>query len=158
MKNRNVGILIVGISVVIIAIIFLFNSGLQEIVSQTCDHGSTCSMYSTISMQTKLSLAIAGLVFIIGVFLIFSKESEKIIFRTRKVIEKRKPINLDGLDKNEKEVVKILQTENGAMFQSALMEKLGIGKVGMTRLLDKLEAKQIIERKRRGMNNIIVLR
>jgi uncharacterized membrane protein len=38
------------------------------------------------------------------------------------------------------------------------MEKLGIGKVGITRLLDKLEAKQLIERKRRGMNNVVVLR
>ena len=38
------------------------------------------------------------------------------------------------------------------------MEKLDIGKVKTTRLLDKLEAKQLIERKRRGMNNIVVLR
>ena len=44
------------------------------------------------------------------------------------------------------------------MFQSALMEKIDIGKVKMTRLLDKLEAKQFIERKRRGMNNIVVLK
>ena len=44
------------------------------------------------------------------------------------------------------------------MFQADVMEKIGIGKVGMTRLLDKLEAKQIIERKRRGMNNMIVLK
>ena len=43
------------------------------------------------------------------------------------------------------------------MFQSTLMEKLEIGKVKMTRLLDKLESKQLIIRKRRGMNNIIVL-
>ena len=44
------------------------------------------------------------------------------------------------------------------MFQRDLMEKLEIGKVKTTRLLDKLESKQIIERKRRGMNNIIVLK
>jgi len=51
-----------------------------------------------------------------------------------------------------------LLKENNAMFQSSLMEKLEIGKVKATRLLDKLEAKQLIERKRRGMNNIVVLR
>src|SRR3989339_38192 len=38
------------------------------------------------------------------------------------------------------------------------MKKLEIGKVKATRLLDKLEAKQLIERKRRGMNNLVVLR
>ena len=70
----------------------------------------------------------------------------------------KKKIDLNNLDKTEKQVVRLLQAENNAMFQSSLMEKLGIGKVGITRLLDKLEAKQIIERKRRGMNNIVVLR
>ena len=60
--------------------------------------------------------------------------------------------------KDEKAVISILQKENGAIFQSTLMESLGIGKVGITRLLDKLEAKQLIERKRRGMNNIVVLK
>jgi len=39
-----------------------------------------------------------------------------------------------------------------------LMEELDVGKVKMTRMMDKLEAKQIIERKRRGMNNIVVLK
>ena len=44
------------------------------------------------------------------------------------------------------------------MFQATLKEKLDVGKVKLTRLLDKLEAKQLIERKRRGMNNLVVLR
>ena len=38
------------------------------------------------------------------------------------------------------------------------MEKLEIRKVKATRLLDKLEAKQLIERKRRGLNNIVILK
>jgi uncharacterized membrane protein len=86
----------------------------------------------------------------------FNKPKEKIV--VKKIKEKKKKLDLAGLDKNEKEVIEILQEENGAIFQSSLMERLGIGKVGMTRLLDKLEAKQLIERKRRGMNNIVVLK
>ena len=54
--------------------------------------------------------------------------------------------------------LKILQNENGTIFQADLMEKLETGKVGITRLLDKLEAKQLIERKRRGMTNIVILK
>lgn len=156
MKNKHVGFLIIGISVIIGLIVTIFNVGMKNIVSQTCSHGPTCTMYDTISSQTYLSLAIAGVVFVIGLFLIFAKE--KVIIKTRKVKEKKKVINLSHLDKTEKEAVKMLQAENGAMFQKDLMEKLGIGKVGMTRLIDKLEAKQIAERKRRGMNNIVVLR
>jgi hypothetical protein len=156
MKNKNVGFLICGISVVIIGIIILFNKGLRDIVGETCTHGPSCSMYSTISMQTWLSVAIAALIFVIGLFLIFSKEDKEIIIK--KIKDKKKQIDLAGLDKNEKDVVNLLQAENGAIFQAALMEKLNMGKVGITRLLDKLEAKQIIERKRRGMNNIVVLK
>ena len=155
MKNKNVGTLIRGISIVIGIIVLIFNSGLRNIVGQTCSHGGTCTMYDTIAVQTYVSLAIAGLIFVIGLFLVFSKEHEKIV--VKKIKEKKKKINLGGLDKKEKQVVKLLQEEN-AMFQRTLMEKLEIGKVGMTRLLDRLEAKQIIERKRRGMNNVVVLR
>lgn len=159
MKNKNVGFLIAGISVLIVAIVLLFNSGLKNIVDQACDHGTTCAMYDTIALQTGLSLIIAGLVLIIGLFLIFSKEEQKIIEKVviKKVKEKPKKIDMSGLDSVEKKVIEILKREKGAFFQSSVMEELGVGKVKMTRLMDKLEAKGIVVRNRRGMNNIIVL-
>ena len=88
----------------------------------------------------------------------FTKPKEKIVIQTRTIKEKKKKLNLENLDQDEKKVIKLLQEENGGMFQADLMEKLEIGKVKATRLLDKLEAKQLIERKRRGMNNLVVLR
>ena len=91
-------------------------------------------------------------------FLIFSKESERVIVKHKTIREKQKPIDTSKLDDREKKVVRMLQEENGVIFQKTLMEKMEIGKVGITRLLDKLEAKQIIERKRRGMNNVVVLK
>ena len=157
MKNRNVGFLIVGIAVLIGVIILLFNSGLKNIVDQTCEHGSSCTMYDTISVQTNLSLAVAGLVLLIGLFFIFSKESERIVVKKVNGKPRKKRIDLTGLDGDERKVVGILSRENGAVFQKSLMEELGVGKVKITRLMDKLEAKGIVERKRRGMNNIIVL-
>ncbi|MDO8516535.1 MAG: hypothetical protein Q7S33_00260 [Nanoarchaeota archaeon] len=156
MKNKQVGYLISGIAVVIAIIIFIFNNALKNIVAQTCTHGPSCSMYGTISTQTDISLAIAGLVFLIGLFFVFAKEPERIVIK--KIKEHKKKLDLTGLDNYERKTIDLLQSENGTMFQASLMEKLGIGKVGITRLLDKLEAKQLIERKRRGMNNVVVLR
>jgi len=162
MKNKNVGFLVMGIAIVIMIIISIFNIGMKDIVSQSCSHGSSCGMYGTIKTQTYFSYAIAGLIFVIGLFIFFSdpEEKEKIIIKTKTVKEKKKPLDLNNLnlDKDEKEVVKLLQEENGGMFQADLMEKMEIGKVKATRLLDKLEAKQLVERKRRGMNNIVVLK
>jgi uncharacterized membrane protein len=156
MENKTVGWLIIGISIVIGVIILIFNLGLKNIVADTCTHGTSCSMYDTISIQTWISFAIAGIILVIGIVLLFSKPREKIVIKTIK--DKKKKLDLSGLDKQERETINLIQSENGAIFQGALMEKLGIGKVGITRLLDKLEAKQLIERKRRGMNNIVVLK
>ncbi len=156
MQNKNVGRIILGIGALVTIIVLIFNLGLKKIVGETCTHGPECSMYDTIAVQTWISLAIVLVIFAIGFVIMFSKPDEKVV--VKKITEKKKKINLLKLDKNEKEVVEILMKENGGMFQADLKETLGIGKVGMTRLLDKLEAKQLIERKRRGMNNIVVLK
>ncbi len=158
MENKNVGYLLLGISVLVILVIFLFNSALKEIVVLECGdaHAEFCPMNQDINQQTYLALGIVGLLVVVAFVLIFSKPHERII--VKKVKEKKKKIDLEGLDKKEKEIIKLLEKENGTIFQAEIMEKLGIGKVGITRILDKLEAKQIIERKRRGMNNIVVLK
>lgn len=158
MENKHVGFIIIGISVVLALIVFLFQNALQEIVSISCglEHSVVCPMNQTINQQTYLSLGIVGILVVIGFVFIFMKPKEKVVIK--KVKEAKKKLDLSGLDSKEKEVVKILEEENGTVFQATLMEKLSTGKVGITRLLDKLESKQIIERKRRGMNNIVVLK
>ncbi len=156
MKNRNVGWIIVGIALLMIVIVLIFNFTLKEIVGDTCSHGSSCTMYDTISVQTWISLSITIIILIIGIVIMFTKPKEKIIIK--KVKQRRAKINFSKLDKDEKRVINLLLNEGNAIFQASLMEKLEIGKVKTTRLLDKLEAKQLIERKRRGMNNIIVLK
>ncbi|MBT7705953.1 hypothetical protein HN747_00755 [archaeon] len=157
MRNKSVGFLIVGISVFIFLIVLIFNSALKNIVGATCSHGPTCSMFDTIAVQTWISLAIAVLVLFIGIFLIFSKEEKEIVIKTVVEKSKHRAISMVGLDEIEKKAVSLLRKEEG-MFQKTLMEELGVGKVKMTRMLDKLEAKQIVERKRRGMNNFVVLK
>jgi len=160
MKNKNVGYLIVGIAIVIGIIVLIFNVGLKNIVGQTCTMGPECTMFDTIAVQTWISLAIAGLVLVIGLFLIFSKEETKIITKTKRIhVEKRsKPIDYSKLDKDEKIIVKIIEDADGTIFQSDLVEKSEFSKVKVSRILDKLEGRQLIERKRRGMTNVVVLR
>jgi uncharacterized membrane protein len=162
MKNKNVGYLITGISIVIGVIVLIFNVGLKNIVGETCIHGPTCSMFDTIAVQTWVSLAIAGLVLVIGLFLIFSKEEVRIVtkIKTKKVhVEKKsKPIDYSKLDKDEKIIVKIIEGAEGTIFQSDLVEKTEFSKVKVSRILDRLEGRQLIERKRRGMTNVVVLK
>ena len=162
MKNKNVGFLIIGIAIIIAIIVGIFNYGLKSIVGETCNHGSSCEMYTTIAVQTWISLAIAGLVLVIGLFLIFSKEEKEIIIKKVKerveIEKKRKPVDYSKLDKDEKVIVKIIEEFDGTIFQSDLVEKTDFSKVKVSRILDKLKGRQIIERKRRGMTNVVVLK
>lgn len=158
MENKNVGWLIIGISGIMTIIVFLFDKILRQNLGLTCSHGTSCGMYNSLNIQTYISLAIIGIVLLIGLYIMFSKPKEKIIIQKVKEKIKAKKIDLSGLEEFEKQIVEYIQSENGAVFQRTLMEKFEIGKVKATRTLDKLEAKQIIERKRRGMNNIIILK
>jgi hypothetical protein len=47
---------------------------------------------------------------------------------------------------------------NGSIFQAELVEKSGFSKVKVSRLLDRMEGLGILERRRRGMTNIVILR
>ena len=162
MDNKKAGYLLLGAVILIVIIIYLFNNALSDIVNASCSeagHGDSCPMYDTLSTQTNLSLALAGLVALVAVFLILQKPQEKIIIKT-KTIEKRrllKKIDTSDLRSEEKKILGIIQ-ENKTIFQADLIEKTEMGKAKITRILDRLEGKGFVERKRRGMTNVVVLK
>ena len=161
MENKYVGYLVLGISVLIIIIIFMFNSALKEIVKSSCTeaHGDvySCPMYQTINQQTYLALGIVGLLALISLVLIFSKTQKEIVIKKIKERVKRKSFDTSQLNQEEKKVLSLIQ-ENKAIFQADLIEKTGFGKAKMSRIIDRLEGKGFVERKRRGMTNVVVLK
>jgi uncharacterized membrane protein len=61
------------------------------------------------------------------------------------------------LKPEEKKVMNLILKEK-TIFQADVSEKTKFSKVKITRILDKLESKDYIERKRRGMTNIVILK
>jgi hypothetical protein len=59
---------------------------------------------------------------------------------------------------DEKRIVSLIIDEGGTIFQSQLVDRSGYSKSKVSLILDRLEAKKILERKRRGMSNAIVLK
>jgi len=159
MENKHIGYVILGISIVIIFIIFLFNNAMKDIVDATCslEHGPECPMYQSISQQTYLSLAIVGLLVIIGIVLILSKPQERIVVKTVKEKMPVKNYDISSLNSEEKKVFGMIR-EKKAIFQADLIEQTGFGKAKMTRIIDRLEGHKLVERKRRGMTNVVVLK
>ena len=113
MKNKNVGFLIIGISIIIGIIILIFNHGMTSIVNQSCSHGSECTMYGTIKSQTYLSFAIAGMIFAIGLFFILSKENEKIIYKKIKEKTNSRIITRNLFQENREQIEKFFMDNDG---------------------------------------------
>lgn len=165
MKNHIAGCMIVGVAVVIAFIVYMFNRALTKIVNTACTHGPECPMWGTISFHTNVSIGITVVIALIGVYLIFFGAEEKIITKVvrqkppQPKEEKRGfPAVLAKLNAEERQLFQIVIDAKGSIFQSELVEKTGLSKVKVTRLLDRLEGRGIIERKRRGMTNMIVLK
>ena len=167
MKNRIVGILIVGIAVLIAFITFSFNRALTSIVNTACSHGSTCPMWGTIDFQTNVSMGIMVFVALIGLYLIFFGKEEKIVTKIKTIkpqVESKKITKenyqkvMKNLSGEEKVLLGKIIEAQGSIFQSDLVDKTKLNKVKVTRILDKLEGKDLIERKRRGMTNVIILK
>ena len=59
---------------------------------------------------------------------------------------------------DEKRIISLIIEEGGTIFQSQLVDRSGYSKSKVSLILDRLEAKKILERKRRGMSNAIVLK
>ena len=162
MENKNVGYILLGVSVLIVIIIFMFKSTLVSFVGSSCTlaHGGEfCPMYDTIDKQTYLALGIVGILFIVSLALIFSKPQIQTIVKIR-TIEKKKSerkYDLSNLKPEEKRVFEIVK-ENKTIFQADLIEKMEVGKAKMTRIIDRLEGNGLVERKRRGMTNVVVLK
>lgn len=159
MENKNVGYLILGISAIIIVIVILFNQAMQSVINNCpiVQAGYECPAHETVPQQTYLSLAIVGVLIIIGLVLVISKSKEKVIVRKISQRKEKKEIDLSELNKEEKEVLKIIEEER-AIFQAELIDRTEFGKAKITRILDRLEGKNIVERKRRGMNNVVVMK
>jgi len=69
-----------------------------------------------------------------------------------------KKIDLSKLDEDENKIYDLLKQNEGSLYQSDLIKQTQYSKVKISRILDKMQTKDIIDRKRRGMTNIIVLK
>lgn len=167
MKNRIVGFLIIGIAVLMGFIIFSFNRALINIVGTACSHGSECPMWGTINFQTNVSIAVMAFVIIIGLYLIFFGKEEKVVTRikrirpqvgAKKITKQNYQKVMAGMSSDERKVFEKVVDAQGTIFQSDLVSKTKFNKVKVTRVLDKLEGRGLIERRRRGMTNVVILK
>lgn len=111
-----------------------------------------------------LLLVAFGIVFLLlggGFYLMFmpgEKKAMHIPLPKEEIHHKpKKEIDHTQLSLEEQRLYTLLVENNGSLYQSDLVSKTGFSKVQITRILDRLEGVGIIERKRRGMTNVVIL-
>ena len=111
---------------------------------------ATCPAHETTSdWLISVGLAIALLITLAGGYL-------SIHPYTREQTDDVKPVDTSKLDEDEQAVLEVVNAGGGSAYQSDVVKETGYSKVKVSRVLDKLEQKNILERKRRGMTNLVV--
>ncbi|MBI4177072.1 MAG: MarR family transcriptional regulator [Candidatus Aenigmarchaeota archaeon] len=155
MRTKHVGVFLAGIAIALFFVTVSFTETLVEankILHKSCTLPQGICPYTGFPLQSAAAFLIDIIIFASGTFLILnSKKDEKISAENRKTFE----TTLKSLAGDEKKLYEII-TGEGAIFQSDLVEKSGFPKAKVTRILDKMEGKSLVERRRRGLTNMIV--
>lgn len=165
---KTLGTVLVGFSLILLFILGFVKSNLDEQSEFLCNavHAnpelemSECPVHkSNTSWLLVGAFGVAFLILGVGLYLIFMPLSQgKTFSRDSPETTVHKEIDLSKLDEEEKKFYDLLTLHEGSVYQSDVIKETGMSKVQVTRILDKMEGKKIIERKRRGMTNIVVLK
>lgn len=169
-NQKNIGTLLVGFALILLFILVFVKSNIDSQSAFLCDavHAnpelemSECPVHK--SNTSWLLVGAFGIAFLIlgsGIYMIFmpstlQKEGKDGHGEQQRHLTEN--IDISKLDDDEKKIYSLVTQHEGSMYQSDLIKETGMSKVQITRVLDRLEGKKIIERKRRGMTNIVVIK
>ena len=165
MTQRRIGMVIVVVSGIELGLLLFLKIQEDKQLLSMCQSacategtGGSCSIDSCpyhkgennswlLGIMSVLVAFLAG----IGFYLALVKQDSK------KVIEE-KEYDISSLNEEEKTVFHYIQHHKEGVYQSALAKEFNLSKVQVTRLMDKFEGMELIQRKRRGLTNIILLK
>ncbi|HLC64967.1 MAG TPA: hypothetical protein VJI46_02465 [Candidatus Nanoarchaeia archaeon] len=156
--TKTIGYSLIGLAVVLLALLIFVKSDVDEQAATLCVefHENDLPMEecpahtSNVSWLIVSAFAISFLILGVGIYLLFiPKASEKREF---------KHVDASKFDEEERKFYDIIRSKGGSAYQTDLIKETGFSKVKVSRILDKLESQEVLERKRRGMTNIVVLK
>jgi uncharacterized membrane protein len=154
-EPKKAGIILIATSVVIFILALLLTQTIMSLkmeLHKTCPlPPEACPYKSSVPEESVGIFALAIGAAIVGIFLVFSGRNPD---EPRKIDKNI----LGSLTPEEKRICDIVTEAGGSIFQIDIIQKTGFSKVKVSRILDRLELKGIIERRRRGMTNLVLLK
>ena len=155
MDNKNLGYTLIVVSLILLVILLFVKADMDKqgayLCKLTAAEGLPLDKCPAHESSSSWLIVIAIIVVVLGLGAGIS------MILPKKVSQPTIKIDTSKLDGEEKNVYLILKKNNG-IYQSDLIKETGFSKVKITRVLDKLESKGVIERRRRGMTNAIFLK
>jgi len=176
-KQRKLGLVLISVGIVISLILVGVKNNFDEQGAFLCEavsanpdiEMSACPVH-TGNTTSLVMIGFVGsfFVFVLGAYIVLrdasndsnkdDKNTDNDDKNTTRKDQGKKAVDTSTFDTGEKMIYDMLTNNQGSIYQSDIIKKTGFSKVKTTRILDKLEGKGIIERKRRGMTNIIILK
>lgn len=157
--DKRLGLLLMVLSVLLLSSLIIMKFEFDKRNALLCDlvhyspnitmeecpvHGFNSFM---ISWLLTLLFGLSVAILLIGVIVFKGESGEETV-----------SIDLSVLDSDERVLVELLQASGGSSYQSDLVRKSGFSKVKVSRVLDRLIDKGLVDKKRRGMTNLVVLK
>jgi len=146
-----------------VAAVFFYNRTLNDLANGSCtEDASICPHAKVVDAQNYVIAILVIVIAVMAGWLLYnayfakSPAPAEAAPETKQAGTKKRKLSTNDLDSDEARVVAIINEGNGSVYQSDIMKKTGFSKVKVSRLLDKLEQKGLLERKRRGMTNLVV--
>lgn len=136
-----------------------------ELLNETgsCYIGETC-LHNQSNINFTVILGSAVILLFIGLGMIsldYIRNKTSVKVTSTHIEEKKIKIHYNkpkNLGPESKKIYEIISESGGSVLQGELVSKSGINKVKVSRLLDRMEMQGIVERRRHGMSNIVVLK
>jgi len=165
MMDKRIGIVLVVIAIVVGAVALVDRMNTEKLISEysnqtgTCYVGGTCLHEQSSTTFIALSIAAAAILIVGALIIILSERKLKIRSPAKAAKVKHvETLPAPKLEGDHRKIYDLLVEMGGSVLQGELVEKSGINKVTVSRILDKLEMRGLIERRRHGMSNIVVLK
>lgn len=158
LSARLLSLILIATALLLAVLFFMSTIEIRDKSMQQClaiYTEETCPHKDYIPLQSYIGFSISFFLGVLGVFLWFSgkKYSEELLEK-----EKRLQSALAFLQADERTICNLIKEAGNVIFQSDLVEKSKFNKVKVSRILDKLEGKGLIERRRKGMTNLVILK
>ena len=137
--------------------IFFYNRTLNDLAAGSCTDAAGAECPHEKIVQTQ-NIIIGVLILVIGAVVAWIFLQMRRMPPAAEKPHAARKVNLSELDSEEKKIVAFLQERQGSAFQSEVIKLTGFSKVKVSRILDKMEQNGLVERKRRGMANLVVLK